>query len=495
MYIPIILAALFFGVWGAVGAAFIGGIALGPFMPENVTLGLMQSSFGWIVRWGFFTLIGVLIATLFKWIIAYSRKEKEQSTKNLITGLPNTNKLDIDLSDLLESDASFSLLGFKIENFDDINRYASYEIGVKSLFIAINALQNIIDSTVYSIYVNEFAIIVQGIDIEQTRKIVLQFLKRTKMPFSLDGFNIALTIKCGLVHYPQQAQSSKDIIQKLGIALDHESRSNELQVYDDRIARERKDRFDLAVALLNAIKNEEFHLVYQPKIDLKDDHSAGVEALLRWNHGSGAQIGPSVFINMAEELGIISEISKWVIQQSIAQAVKWKANGIKIEIAINLSPRDLKNPAVVHYLMDLIKENALDPSLIEVELTERALFEIEDLMLRLIDALRELGVKISLDDFGTGYNSLIDLVAIPIDYIKIDKSFIDHILCDDYEALIGTIISYAHNSGKQVIAEGVEDETQLNLLKGMGCDFVQGYYFSKPLPLNELETYLARTSA
>ncbi len=495
MYVPIILAASFFGIGGAVAVALIGGLALGPFMPENVASGLMQSSFGWIARCGFFTLMGILIAILFKWIIVYSKKEEEQSTRNLITGLPNTNKLDIDLNELLESEANFSLLGFKIENFDDINRYASYEIGVKSLFVAIQILRGIINGTIYSIYVNEFAIIMQDIDIEKTKQIVLQFLDKVKEPLSLDGFNIALIIKCGLVHCPQQAKSSKDIIQKLGIALDHECQSCELQVYDDLIAQERKSRFDLAVALLHAIRNEEFQLVYQPKIDLKNNRSAGVEALLRWNHGGGAQIGPSVFINMAEELGIISEISKWVIQKTIAQAVKWKASGTEIEIAINLSPKDLKNPAVVHYLMDLIKENALDPSLIEVELTERALFEIEDIMLCMIAELHELGVKISLDDFGTGYNSLIDLVAIPVDYIKIDKSFIDHILIDDYKVLIDTIVSYAHNSGKQVIAEGVEDETQLNFLKSMGCDFVQGYYFSKPLPLNELETYLACTPA
>jgi EAL domain-containing protein (putative c-di-GMP-specific phosphodiesterase class I)/GGDEF domain-containing protein len=495
MYVPIILAALFFGIWGAVGAAIAGALVLGPFMPENTVLGIMQNHAGWMVRGGFFVLMGVLIAILFKWIFAYSKKEREQSTTNLITGLPNANKLSNDIDNLLGSKTNFSLLGFKVENFDDINRYASYDIAIKSLFVAIEALKELSGVTVYSIYVREFAIILQDGNVDNARQLGLQFLSQMQTPLLLDGFNIALIIKCGLVHCPPQQQNSRDVIKKIGIALDHETRGAELQVYDDTIAQERKDRFDLAVALLNAIKNEEFHLVYQPKINLADNSASGVEALLRWNHSGGLQIGPDIFISMAEELGIISEISMWVIRNTISQAIRWNANNAPVKIAINLSPKDLKTPSVVHYLIRLIKESALEPSLIEVELTERALYENESMMLHLIGLLRELGVKISLDDFGTGYNSLIDLVLIPIDYIKIDKSFIDCILCDHYQILIDTVISYAHKSGKKVIAEGVENEFQLDILKNMGCDFVQGYYFSKPLPLNDLEAFLFRPSA
>lgn len=491
MYIPIILSALFFGTWGAVAAALVGGLALGPFIPENVMSGTMQSTFGWIVRCGFFTFMGLLVAFLFKWIIAYGQKEKERSTTNLITGLPNANKLDNDLNDLLSAETGFTLLGFRVENVDDINRYASYEIGIKSLFVAISKLRNFTEGTIYSIYMNEFAIVVTGMEFEDAWRIGNQFLDKMKEPLSLDGFNIALVIKCGLVHCPQQAQESSDIIKKLGIALDHETKGSGLQVYDDLIAKERKERFNLAVSLLDAIRNEEFYLVYQPKIALADDKPVGVEVLLRWHRGDGLHIGPDVFISMAEELGIISDISKWVIRNAIAQAVQWKNAMQPIEMAINLSPKDLKTPAVVYYLIDLIKENALDPSLVEVELTERAVIEVDETMLRMIETLRELGVSISLDDFGTGYNSLVDLVAIPFDFIKIDKSFVDNIRCDDYQVLIDIMIAYAHKSGKKVIAEGVEGEVQLNILRKMGCDFVQGYYFSKPLPLNELEVFFS----
>ena len=495
MYIPIILAALFFGILGAVGAAFIGALALGPFMPENVSLGIMQEPASWIFRWGFFTLIGILIAILFKWILDYTKKEREQSTINLITGLPNANKLDIDLSTLMDAASGFSLLGFKIVNMDDINRYASYEIGVKSLFAAVETLRSLIGGTVYSIYVNEFAIVTQDIGIEETRKIGLQFLDKTKAPFLLDGFHIALAIKGGLVHFPLQADSPKDMIKKLGIALDHKAEPSGLQVYDDTVARERKERFDLAVALLDAIKNHEFRLVYQPKISLSGRSVIGVEALLRWDHEAQAQVGPDTFIGMAEEMGIISEISKWVIRCSVEQAAAWEKSGSPLGIAINLSPNDLKNPSVIHYLIQLIEENTLDPSLIEVELTERALFENEKMVLHLLGMHRDLGVKISLDDLGTGYSSLIDLVLLPIDHIKIDKSFIDNVLCENYQILIKTIVDYAHNSNTKIIAEGVETEAQLSVLEKMGCDCVQGYYFSKPLPVDRLEAYISRPPA
>lgn len=493
MYIPIILAALFFGILGAVGAASIGALALGPFMPENVLLQVMQQPTSWIFRWIFFMSIGILMAVLFKWILTYAQKEQERATINLITGLPNANKLDIDLNALISNARAFSLLGFRIENMDDINRYASYEIGIKSLFAAVETLRGLIGGTVYSIYTNEFAIIVQDRDMEETRRIGLQFLEKMKSPLLLDGFHIALVIKCGLVHSPQQAQSSSDIIRKMGIALDHKTKVSELQVYDDAIACDRKERFNVAMALLDAVGKQEFHLVYQPKIRLPDGSVSGVEALIRWDRGSQPQVCPETFIGMAEDMGIISDITKWVIRSSVEQAAAWKQRGMKLGIAINLSPNDLKDSSITNYLIRSIEANSLDPSLIEVELTERALFKNETMMFQLLESLRKLGVKISLDDLGTGYNSLIDLVMIPIDFIKIDKSFIDHILSENYRILIQAMIDYAHHSDKKVIAEGVETEEQLDVLRTLGCDCVQGYYFSKPLPVDQLEEYVSST--
>ncbi|GEM_PF-229740 len=490
MYVPIILAALYFGIAGALCAALIGGIALGPFMPENVALGLMQQPAGWIVRWVFFSLIGVLIAILFKGILSYAQEEKERSTTNLTTGLPNANKLSMDLEHLMAAETEVSLLGFRLVNIDEINQYASYDIGVKALLKTIETLTRMVSRPVYSIYANELAVIVPGEDLQQARQIALLFLDEMKTPLSLDGFNIALIIKCGLVQFPRQTQSPGDMIKKMSIALTHETKESELQVYDIAIAEERKARFDMAVALLNALKNQEFYLVYQPKIDLRSGRVVGVEALLRWEH-AGALIGPATFICLAEELGIIGEITKWVVRNSVAQAVCWAHAGVHMPIALNLSPKDLKDQSVVRYLIECIEESTLDPRLIEVELTERGLFENEQTLLQLLKMLRDLGVKVALDDVGTGYNSLVDLVVIPIDHIKIDKTFIDHIASENYRVLVKSIIDFAHNTGGEVIAEGVETKEQLGILENMGCSFVQGYYFSKPLPLNELEAYLS----
>lgn len=493
MYIPIVIAALYFGLAGALVAALAGGLALGPLMPENVPLGLTQAPVDWIVRLAFYLLIGALVALLFRWITAYGKKEKELSTTNVITGLPNANKLDLDLSSYMDGGKDFLLLGFRIVNLDDINRYADYEIGIQALFVAIQTLKSFVDSTVYSIYTNEFGIVVRNADMAKAREIALRYLRKMQTPFQLGGFNIALIIKCGLVHFPLHAQDSKDMIKKMGITLDHETKESEFQVYDTAIAQERKEKFDLAVALLNALANNEFYLVYQPKIDLSSGNVSGVEALLRWNH-AGARFGPCTFIHIAEEMGIIGEMTKWVIQSSVAQAAQWRDAGKDLAIALNLSPKDLKDRSVVRYLIQAIENVSLDPSLIEVELTERGLFENEEMMLQLLGTLKKLGVKIALDDFGTGYNSLVDLVLIPINYIKIDKMFIDNIACDNYRILIETVIAYAHHSGEKVIAEGVETKAQLDILKEMGCDYVQGYYFCKPLPLNELEAYLSRPS-
>lgn len=490
MYVPIILSALFFGVAGALGAALIGGLALGPFMPENVALGLMQQPAGWIVRWVFFSLIGLLIAVLFKWILSYTQKEKELSTTNLITGLPNANKLNTDLETLMRGETAFSLLGFRIENFEEINQCTSYEIGVKALLKTVETLKRILQCSVYSVNTHELAVVFPDEDPQAAHSAALQFLTEIKKPLSLDGFNIALIIKCGLVQFPRHTQDPGDMIKKMRIALTHETTESELQVYDIAIAEERKTRFDMAVALLGALKNREFYLVYQPKIDLQSGRVAGVEALLRWEH-AGTLIGPATFICLAEELGVIGDITKWVVRSSVAQAVRWKNAGIDMPIALNLSPKDLKDQNVVRYLIECIEGSSLDPRLFEVELTERSLFENEQMLLQLLKMLRDLGVKVALDDVGTGYNSLVDLVIIPIDHIKIDKTFIDHISSENYRVLVKSVIDFAHNTGGQVVAEGVETKEQLDILKNMGCNYVQGYYYSKPLPLCELEAYLA----
>ncbi|MDD2362013.1 MAG: EAL domain-containing protein [Oscillospiraceae bacterium] len=494
MYLPIILSAYYFGIVGSVVTAILGGLALGPHMYENVSSELMQQSSIWIVRLIVFITFGIIISLLFMRIKGYEKEEAERSHVNLLTGLPNANKLKVDLDELIESKTEFSLIGFRIENINNIKQNISYETGVKSIKKALEILSELTDSTAYSIDDNTFAIVLPSGRIENAQTLGERFLYKTFEPVLIDQIKIGLLIKCGIVNFPLHAEDSYEMITKINMVLEQAKGEIGLYIYNGVLEKKSKSRSELVPHLLNAINNNEFYLVYQPKESIIDDGTISVEALLRWNNPTIGQISPSEFIVTAEEIGLIGEITKWVIKNVIEQKEKWKKTGLDVKIAFNISPKDLNNNSVMNYFIEVINNKELDLSLLEVELTERAVLENREIVIMLFNALRKIGIKIALDDFGTGYNSLINLVQFPADHIKIDKKFIDNITENTYKLVIKYTIGSAHRLGRKVVAEGVETKEQFDILKNIGCDYIQGYYISKPILPDELEDYLASKS-
>ncbi|MGE4353266.1 MAG: EAL domain-containing protein [Oscillospiraceae bacterium] len=490
MYIPIILSALYFNVIGAAAAAILGGLLLGPKMPKNVLLHVTQEPVGWLFRLTMFMIVGIMVAILFSRIKVHKKSDLEKSFQHFVTGQPNINMLKLDLEKMITAKRIFSLIGFKIINMDDINRHIGYNIGIESAKLAAELFQSHIDNTVYSIYTNEFAAILPDCGIESAQALGTQFLAKIREPLLVDQFHIELIITGGIVNYPLQIAEPDDLIREMGVALGQNTNGIGLSIYDNNIDQKSKECYDVMCRLLGAIKNDEFYLVYQPKLCLTDNSIIGVEALLRWKYGTEKQINTGEFIKIAEEMGIISEITKWVIKNVIVQIGKWRSEGLSLKVAINISSKDLRNSSVINYLIESIRKSALEPAMIEVELTERSILENEKIVTLLLGLLENEGIKISLDDFGTGYNSLIDLIKIPIDYIKIDKVFIDDIADKKDRALIETIINFSHKTGYKTIAEGVETKEQMALLAAMGCEYVQGYYFSKPLPPEEIPKFI-----
>jgi EAL domain-containing protein (putative c-di-GMP-specific phosphodiesterase class I) len=495
MYIPIILSAYYFGVAGAAGAALVGGLIVGPLMPVSISAGVMQQHLTWLLRSAMFTTVGVVVSVLFEHVKKYKKSEIERLYRNAFTGLPNMNKMMLDLNDMIGKNTAFSLIGFRIINMDDINRFADYKIGVKAIKMATDVLGNQINGEIYSLFTNEFAAILPNTDIENAGIIGKRFLDTMCCPLSVDNFSIELLVKGGIVTYPLQSDNAYDLIRKVGIALSQKANEIGLFIYDNKVEQRDKKRSEVVVALFNAIKNDEFHLVYQPITNLSDNRELCVEALLRWDRGADMEINTGEVIQLAEELGIINEITRWVIKNVIAQVKKWRDEGLAIKVAMNVSSKDLRNHSIINYLMQSIEESALDPALFEIELTERSILENEENVRQLLYLLRGRGIKISLDDFGTGYNSLIDLVKIPKDHVKIDKMFIDGITDDINKLLIENIVGFAHNTGRKVIAEGVETKEQFDILKAMGCDYIQGYYVSRPLPPEVLKEFYFKEPA
>ena len=492
MYIPIILSSFFFGTKGAIITSLIGGLNLGPFMPQNVEHQLMQDPYNWTFRIVIFAIIGTFSAMLFNQFKAYKEAEIENSYKNLITGSPNINKLKSDLDDLIDLKTDFSLLGFKIMNIANIRQNISNNISVKAQKKVIKVLSDICNTNVYSAYDDQFAVILPNKDVEEAQILGDVFLDKALNPLRVDGLSIGLLIKGGIVNYPRHGENAYDLVKKMSMILDRKTDEIGIDIYDSKLDDKSKKHTEIVTSLMQAIKNEEFFLHYQPKIGINGNNSKSVEALIRWNHPTRGLVSPATFISIAEETGLIVEITKWVIKEAIQQKEKWKKAGMSITISINISYKDLSNKSTMDYLRKISKDGRLDLSLFELELTERNIPENIGAFLPIFNEIKKSGIKLALDDFGTGYTTLEELFCLPMDYIKIDKSLIDNIDTPTYHLSVKSIIEIAHSLGRRVIAEGVEHKEQLDILRDMNCDYIQGYYMSKPIPADELIDFYSK---
>jgi diguanylate cyclase (GGDEF)-like protein/PAS domain S-box-containing protein len=273
-----------------------------------------------------------------------------------------------------------------------------------------------------------------------------------------------------------------------------EKGKNRYSVYTSGLLAGMEDEYRLETDLRRAVENNEFVLHYQPQIQPQTGVIVGLEALIRWQHPSLGLLPPDKFIKLAEDNGLINQIGKWVIREAASQNKEWQDAGFSpLKVSVNLSTQQFLTKDLVTFMEDTLEQTGLDPQYLVVEITEYMAMEYE-YSLKVLEQLKEIGIGISIDDFGTGYSSLTYLNNFPIDYIKIDKSFVFEIMNDHPNAfIVKAIITLAHNLQMEVIAEGVETKDQLDILIDQQCDFVQGYYFSKPLPANEIEeNYLVR---
>ena len=263
---------------------------------------------------------------------------------------------------------------------------------------------------------------------------------------------------------------------------------NRFVVHTSELLDAMMDEYMLEVDLRRALENNEFVLYYQPQINNDTGKLVGFEALIRWQHPTLGLIPPGKFIKLAEENGLITQIGEWVIDEACTQNKKWHDAGMTpVKMSVNLSTQQFLTGNLIPYMENVLKRTAIDPAYVVVEITEYMAMEY-DYSIQVLEQLKALGIGISIDDFGTGYSSFNYLKNFPIDYIKIDKSFVSELMNNEKDAIIvKAIISLAHNLHKEVIAEGVETKEQLDFLKTHQCDISQGYFFSKPLSSDEIE--------
>ena len=497
MYVPIIITAYLFGIKGGISIGFFAGIALGPVMPLNVAEDAIQAPESWMLRMVFFIVIGSLIGSLFQQIKQDRDLTIEKSYEHYLTGYPNHNKLRLDLSDMIMAESNCTLVVFKIVNLGYINRYVDYQVEEKTIYHVISTiLQHFNKDFLYCITRNEYVLVFPGKSIQDIHVKAEKLLQAFDEPVLIDGIPIDLIVRSGIANYPLHGSETYDLLKKLERTLDQDKYDeNKISVYQNSIAEKNKENYELIIALYDAIKNNEFSIVYQPIINLKNNIVMGLEALLRWTHPTQGKINPERFIQLAEYMGIINEITKWVIKNTIDQLDRWKAQGLATKVAINISSKDLIDDSIIQYTKNYMELTNVQPEQLEFELTERTIVDNENKAVHLLNEISDLGLKISLDDFGTGYNSLIHLVKLPIDYVKLDKFFISNMDDISNRPLVEGVINTVHTLGKEIIAEGVETKEQLEILKNMCCDNIQGYYYSKPLPPEEVKEFIQKFNA
>lgn len=471
----------------------------GDIFPVECTVSPMQSSRG--------SLEGFVLA--FKDISERLRTEQQLAQLaeyDPLTGLANRRLFYRMLPKLLAKakrlQNNVALLFIDIDHFKTINDTLGHVVGDLLLAQVAARLQSCVreSDTVVRLGGDEFTIVLEGemnrLDVE---KIATNLIQKIDTPFRLNNNNVHCSASIGIAMTPDVEADTNELIKAADIAMfsAKDLGRNTYRFYDDSLDKQASFRTQIEAQIPKALANDEFRLVYQPKIDIETGRLKGFESLLRWNSSSIGNVSPSLFIPIAEDCGRINEVGLWVFQQSCQQLKQWHDSDLLypgFKLSVNFSTKQLNNPDFLLYMDKTLNEVGVHPSYIDIEITETTLMTNPDAIVPLLRVLSELGMSISVDDFGTGYSSLNYLKLLPIHVLKIDQSFIrDLFRNSNSEIITRSIINLAHNLGLEVVAEGIETIEQKDFLQSHNCDYGQGYLYGKPGSPDIATTYFNQT--
>jgi len=435
------------------------------------------------------------------------RKENEKRIDYLanfdaLTGLPNRTQLDIRIKDLLSiarrHKQEFSIMFLDLDHFKDINDTLGHRIGDELLIHASHRLKTILreEDTLARFGGDEFIILLPNIDMNGVSQVAQKLLDTLKKPFDIDGNELSISVSIGIALYPNDGLDFDTLYKNADTAMYRAKKEgrNGFYFFTDEMQKNSIRHLELSNALRHALERNQFQLHYQPQFSTEKRTIIGAEALLRWHHPEFGNISPAEFVPMAEENGTILSIGEWVLRKAVKSAKEWMDQGMEpIIMAVNLSAIQFRTRNLPDLVANILKETGLPPEYLELELTEGVAMQDPQRAISMMNEIHSKGVRMSIDDFGTGYSSLSYLKKFNIYKLKIDQSFIRDINVDpEDKAIVAAIISMAKSLGFQTIAEGVETIGQLDYLHEQGCDEIQGYYFSKPLPIEEFEAFRLR---
>jgi diguanylate cyclase (GGDEF)-like protein len=437
----------------------------------------------------------VLFGALFRIVHGASRRLRHQALHDALTGLPNRAHLYRRAEKAVRRDQLSALLLIDLDRFKEVNDTLGHDQGDALLVEVAERLRASVrrSDTLARLGGDEFAVLLtdlphRGAAVELADRL-LEALRR---PFALGGVAVELAASIGVALCPDHGTDAGTLVQRADVAMySAKAAHTGIETYDPERDPYSEDRLTLLSELRRALNEDELVLHYQPKVAVASRAVTGVEALVRWQHPQRGLLGPGEFVPLAERTGMIAELTRWVLEAALAQCRRWSDAGVHLPVAINIAAANVLDSTLPNLVADALARHGVPGELLECEISEHTVMSDPRRAIDVLGRLRALGVRLSLDDFGTGHSSLAYLKRLPLDEVKIDRSFVLGMAEDDNDAVIvRSTIDLARNLGLEVVAEGVETEAVLNDLAALRCDVAQGYLLSRPLPAAQLGEWL-----
>jgi diguanylate cyclase len=495
MYLPIIFTALMFGAPGGICAGVAAGLLIGPYMPIDVVSGEPQQLQNWLYRTAFFSLVGLVVGLGSSLLRRQLKMLAWLNDHDAPTGMLNRAGLLKELRRMIERgngrDGPF-LIVLQLNNLLDIQNALGPDFGEQLLAQVCERGRRVVPSRVpiAMIQPDRFVTVFEtAADSVELRR---QIEAKIREPYKIGEVPVYIDFGIGAAEIPSHARSAEELLQKASIAM-HTTvqRKQPFFVYDSAADHTSRDNLILMGSIPGALANNEFVLWHQAKFDVEKRQVVGTEALLRWRHPKRGLVPPGKFIPQVEETALINDLTYWVIDAALAETGAWMELGYTMGVAINLSVRNLRDRALIDRLHQATDRHCVSPEQVELEITESAVMHDHEHCRDLIARLRDRGYRVSIDDFGTGQSSLAYLKTLPVNALKIDQTFVKNLATDANDRkIVRSILRLAHSLDLDSVAEGVEDEAALALLRDWHCDYAQGFALHRPAPFPDLLAWI-----
>jgi diguanylate cyclase (GGDEF)-like protein len=433
-----------------------------------------------------------------------NKKLNHLAHHDVLTALPNRllflDRLEQSIKLAKRQGTQVSILFLDLDRFKEINDTYGHEVGDKLLIEITHRLEACVRQydTIARLGGDEFTIIIEDSENDRIVEILEEVIEQMKEPFMINGTMLYSTFSIGVSRYPEDGESTEILLRNADTAMykAKEHGRNTFAFYDEAMSAQAFKRVGMETDLRGALRNGGFEAYYQPKINAHSGKVVGMEALIRWHHEKLGLISPAEFISLAEEIGLIEKIDKWMMQETMQTALAWQKEGLNIgKLSVNISVNEMDDQHFVASVKEMLEKTGFDPKGFELEITESQIMKNPHAVIGMLHELRALGVSIAIDDFGTGHSSLSLLKNMPIDQLKIDKIFIQDVPQNEEDvAIIKAIIVLAQSLKLELIAEGVETKEQKDFLLVAGCETIQGYYYAKPMSAEDFRAFLLEHS-